>query len=107
MTRRGIRVGIVGAAVAAMSSGAFLAFPAHADSFSCTAQSGPSVCVDTANSGGITGAAVSEGTAPDYPDRTAVAVVCGPGLAVVLAGVNGGQPVGANIPIPVFGLPYC
>jgi hypothetical protein len=107
MMRSGIRVGIVAATVAAMSSGAFLAFPAHADGVSCTSPTGASVCVKTVNSGGILGAVVSEGTAPDYPDTTAVAVACGPGVAAVEAWANGGRPLGANIPIPVFGIPYC
>jgi hypothetical protein len=100
-TRRGIRVGIVAGAVAAMGSVPLLAFPAHADSSSCTAQTGPSVCVGTITSPGYLGVGVAEGTAPNYPDMTQVLVACAPGDVVLRTIVSGAF---NESDIPVSGL---
>jgi hypothetical protein len=101
MTRLSIRVGIVAAAAAAMSSGAFLVFPAHADTTTCTSPTGPAVCVQTNTSGYGLGATVVEGTAPGFSDVTGASVQCYPGGLDLATAVTGSV---SHLSIPVSGL---
>jgi hypothetical protein len=97
VTRRSVRVGIVAVMAAAMGSGALLAFPAHADTFTCTSNTGTAVCVLTQSERGFSEVAVVEGTAPNLDDGTAVAVFCNADSAstsaISLAAEQSGPPV--------------
>ena len=90
MARRGIRAGIVATMAAAIGSGAFLAFPAHAaDTVVCTGSTGTVACADVVNSSGVLGAVVIEGTAPSFPDENGASVLCYQGNVYVQTVVNG------------------
>lgn len=102
MTSRRIRVGIVGAAVAAMSSGALFVFPAHAYTNNCTAKTGRAVCAATWTSNGVVAAQVWEGTWPRFPDAIGVGAGCGGGDVAVWYWAMGGP---GSFFTPVPGLP--